>query len=253
MFDLDGVLWRGRREVEGAGESLQRLADASVGLVFATNNSTRTPDEVAMKISDLTGFSAAPESVVTSSMAGASILEQGDSPTFVVGERGVAVALETAGLAITSDPSLARSVMVGLAREVDYRQIANASTAIRSGARFVATNTDPTFPTETGLEPGSGAIVAAIATAAGRPPEVAGKPGRPMIDLIKARGVRDAVVVGDRLDTDIAMAAAEPGWTSILVLSGVTAAEDPNTAQADHVTPDVRAAVDLLLGELLRQ
>jgi 4-nitrophenyl phosphatase len=134
--------------------------------------------------------------------------------------------------------------MVGLTKAVDYQTIAAAATAVRNGARFIATNTDATYPTATGLMPGAGSLVAAIAVASGVQPEVAGKPHRPMRDLVRARMKNGVWVIGDRVDTDIEMAVEEPEWTSILVLSGVG---NDGTGGADHVVADLAAAADLIL------
>jgi 4-nitrophenyl phosphatase len=123
--------------------------------------------------------------------------------------------------------------------------LTRAADAVRFGARFIATNTDPTFPVADGLLPGGGAIVAAVRATTGVEPEVAGKPNAPMRALLRAKGIRDAWVIGDRVDTDIALARAEPDWTSILVLTGVTGPE--GTGDADFVVPDLAAAVDLVL------
>jgi 4-nitrophenyl phosphatase len=125
--------------------------------------------------------------------------------------------------------------------------LGGAMNAIRNGARFIATNDDATFPTENGLMPGAGAIVAAIAAASGVSPIVAGKPNEAMRSLIRSRGVGRAWVVGDRPDTDVAMASAEPDWSSVLVLTGVTDETSADSNHADHVVPDLSAAVDLVL------
>ena len=112
-------------------------------------------------------------------------------------------------------------MVVGFHRGFDYDELVRASAAVRNGARFVATNLDATYPVPGGMIPGSGAIGAAVATASGRAPEVAGKPERPMVDLIRARFGSSGLVVGDRPSTDGALAEAL-GWPFALVLSGVT-------------------------------
>ncbi len=248
LCDLDGVVYRGQAALPGAADALRRLSEAGVSVFFITNNSTRTPEEGAAKIEKVTGVEVTADQLLTSSLASVALLAPEDGPVLVVGEEGVRDAVRRAGLAATDDPSLARTVLVGLARHFDYPLLAAAMEAIRSGARFVATNADPTFPTETGFEPGAGSMVAAIATAAGAVPEVAGKPHRAMRELIRSRGVGDAWVVGDRADTDIALARDEPDWRSILVLTGVTTAETADAAGADFVVADLAAAVDLVLG-----
>jgi 4-nitrophenyl phosphatase len=201
----------------------------------------------AEKITSLTGVAVTADQVLSSSLAAVSLLGSNDGPVLVVGEEGVADAVRRAGLQETTEPREARSVLVGLTRDLSYDLLGRAMTAIRAGARFVATNDDATFPTEEGLMPGAGAIVAAIAAATDQSPLVAGKPNRAMRELIRSRGVGAAWVIGDRVDTDIALASDEPDWRSILVLTGVTDAGEVPGARADHVVADFPAAVDLVL------
>jgi HAD superfamily hydrolase (TIGR01450 family) len=246
LCDLDGVVYRGDTLIDGSDSALRRLIETGIDVWFVTNNSTRHPKQVVAKLNLLTGLDFDPDRVFTSPQAGVRLLEPGDGPCLVVGEEGIRAALEEAGFEITTDPTMARSVMVGLDRDTDYQRIADAAEAVRRGARFIASNDDPTYPTSDGLLPGAGSMVAAIAIAAGRSPEVAGKPNLPMRRLIRSRGVGDAWVIGDRVDTDIAMAVEEEGWRSILVLSGVTKQGSPT---ADLVAADLGEAVGLVLGE----
>lgn len=248
LTDLDGVLYRGSQVLAGVPGALSRLHSAGVEVLYITNNSLRSPRAGAEKISMLTGVPVTPEQLLTSGRAAAEMLRPEDGPVLLVGEDGVVDALESAGLEATTDPTQARSVLVGLTRRLSYQVVHDAMTAIRSGARFIATNTDATYPTEHGMAPGCGAIVAAIATASGRAPEVAGKPHPPMVELIRSRVTEPVWVIGDRIDTDIALARGQAGWTSILVLSGVTGAEEAGNGGADHVVADFAAAVDLVLG-----
>lgn len=248
ICDLDGVIYRGRTPIPGSPEGLARLEDSGAHVLFATNNSTRSPADSAKKIKEVTGIEVDPDDVFTSAMASAGILAPEDSPVMVIGESGIIDAVRGRGLELTEVPEDAKAVVVGLYRGVGYNDIANAADAVRNGARFIATNTDTTFPTASGLKPGSGAIVAAIAAVAGQSPEVCGKPHAPMRALIKRTGIGDDVwVVGDRVDTDIALANGESGWRSILVLTGVTGPGEP-TGGADHVVEDFAAAVDVVLG-----
>jgi 4-nitrophenyl phosphatase len=143
-------------------------------------------------------------------------------------------------------------VVVGLHRGFDFDELDRASGAVRAGARFVATNLDATYPVPGGMIPGSGAIAAAVATAAGRAPEVAGKPERPMVDLIRARLGSEGIVVGDRPSTDGALAGALD-WPFALVLSGVTQQDATPGGEAipdpppPFVAPDLAALVPRLL------
>jgi HAD superfamily hydrolase (TIGR01450 family) len=247
LCDLDGVIYRGRSVLHGVPDALARLVDAGVQIFYMTNNSTRTPEEGAQKIYAMTGIETSEDQVLSSSLAAVGVLGHGDGPVLVVGEAGVSDAVARAGLEETDDPEQARSVLVGLARHIDYDLLGRAITAITGGARFIATNDDATFPTETGFMPGAGAIVAAIARATSTEPVVAGKPHRPMRDLIRSRGVGAAWVIGDRPDTDIAIALEEPDWQSILVMTGVADDEDFAGSGADHIAADFPAAVDLVL------
>lgn len=250
LCDLDGVVYRGRMVLPGVEAALESLAAAGVEVLFITNNSTRTPHATAEKIAGLTGVPVAAHQVLTSSSAAMTLLDGSDGPVLIVGEEGVRSAVEQAGLTVTEDPLAARAVVVGLTRSLTYELLAAAMQAIRGGARFIATNDDTTFPTEDGLAPGCGAIVAAIAAASGLRPEVAGKPNKPMRDLIRSRVDGEAWIIGDRLDTDIALAAGEPDWHSILVLTGVTGEDDVANGEADFVVADLPKAVDLVLGHL---
>jgi glycerol-1-phosphatase len=252
LCDLDGVIYRGQSALPGVPSALKRLTDAGARLLYITNNSTRSPEAGAEKIERLTGLEVAPDQVLSSSLAATAMLGPGDGPVLVVGEEGVTDAVTRAGLETTRDPDAARSVLVGLTRDLSYELIADATRAIRNGARFIATNADVTFPTEDGLAPGAGAIVAAIAAAAQSEPVIAGKPHQPMKDLIRSRGVGRAWIIGDRADTDIALASGEADWTSILVLTGVTEEGDAHDSGADHVVADFPAAVDLVLAAVHR-
>ena len=147
---------------------------------------------------------------------------------------------------MTDDPTVATALLVGLDFELTFDRLTRAADAVRFGARFIATNIDPTLPVAGGsLLPGAGSMVAAVRVATGIEPEVAGKPRPPMRALAQSEGNRGSV--GDRgpADTDIALARAEPDWTSILVLTGVTGPEEGG--DADYVVPDLEAAVDLVL------
>jgi 4-nitrophenyl phosphatase len=246
------VVYRGGVAIPGASDALLALHRASVVTYFITNNSTRTPEASAARITEVTGVEVPGERVLTSPQAALTLLDPDDAPIFVVGESGITVVAEEAGYPVTDQPEEARAVLVGLTRDLSYGLLAAAMAAIRNGARFIATNDDTTFPTETGLAPGAGAIVAALSAATEVEPEVAGKPNPAMRDLIRSRVPGPAWIVGDRIDTDILMAAAEPAWRSILVMTGVTGDEEAAGAGADHVVADLTAAVELVLDGLER-
>lgn len=252
ICDLDGVLYRGNSAVPGSASALQRLYADGLRVVYVTNNSTRSQGATAEKIQRLTGVEVDPSEICTSAMAAASVLSPEDDPVLIVGEEGIIEALEAKGYSTTSDPNIASSVVVGLYRGLTYETIARAADAVRNGARFIATNRDNTYPTTNGVKPGSGAIVAAVEAVAGVEPQVCGKPHAPMRSLIHELGISDAWVIGDRVDTDIALAMDEPDWRSILVLSGVTGPDDPRDG-ADHVVADFAAGVDVVLSHTDRR
>ncbi len=220
VCDLDGVVYLGSQPIAGAADSLMRLIDGGHEVLFCTNNSWRPPEAVAAKIADVTGFAATPEMVVTSAMVAGDLVDEG--PVYVLGGPGIVVAVTGRGFETTRDPISARTVVCGIDLDLTYDSLAGASTAVRNGARLIATNHDATYPTERGLLPGAGSVLAALETASGAEAVVAGKPHAPMRALIRGRANgRPVWVVGDREDTDLEMAYVE-GWRSALVLTGVT-------------------------------
>lgn len=246
IFDLDGVLYRGDEAVPGAGEALTKLANEGCQPVFVTNNSTRTPEETASKIGDLTGFAAQSGQVVSSAQAAAAMLHDGDSPAFLLGAGGVRSALAERGYELVDQWREARAVIVGLDLDLSYERLTSAVMAVRAGARFIATNVDATYPTPEGLWPGAGALVAAVQAATGITPEVAGKPHAAMRRLLKERlAPGQSLVVGDRPETDLALGVAE-GWTTVLVLTGVTASATSVVPEPDYVLDSVADLPNLL-------
>lgn len=243
VCDLDGVLYLADEAVPGAGAALGRLEAAGHGLLFCTNNSSRTRRQAADKISRVTGYPADIDQIASSSMAAGRLLDGGR--VLVVGGAGIVEAVESAGGEVVRDGP-ADAVVVGIDFDFTYDTLHSASRAVRDGARFIATNRDETFPTPGGLKPGAGSLVAAIAAAAGVEPEVAGKPEPTMRRLIgEMTGDGQVVMVGDRPGTDLAMAHAE-GWMSVLVESGVTPPGAQVEPTPDHVIADVTELPGLL-------
>lgn len=248
ICDLDGVVYRGREPVPGSAASLERLRTAGWHVVFCTNNSSRTPEDVAARIRSIAGFEATPDQVVTSAAAAARLLAAQRPPTFVLGGEGVTDALLKAGIPLVTSAAEAEAVVVGLAIGLTYQWLREAADAVRKGARLIATNNDATYPAEDGLWPGAGAIVAAVEVASGGKAQVAGKPFDPMRELLREVLHPGLVwVVGDRADTDLEMAVAEPEWRSALVLTGVAISGDGMVPQPDLVAPDLPGVVDHLL------
>ena len=236
VCDLDGVVYLLGNPIPGAGKALIDLDRAGYSILFVTNNSTRTPVTTADRIAKLTGYPAGARQVIGSAEAAVTLLAPEAGPVLVVGGAGIRQALSAGGIFETDDPSAAAAVVVGLDTNISYHRLRDAVVAVRNGARFIATNTDATFPTPDGLWPGAGAMVAAIEVAAGTRPEIAGKPHSPIRKLIQERLEPGPVwVIGDRPETDLAMARLE-GWTSVLVLTGVVS---ETGAVADEHSPDL--------------
>jgi HAD superfamily hydrolase (TIGR01457 family) len=228
-FDLDGVLYRGDRAIDGAARVVDSIRSAGKRLVFLTNNSARTPDRIAARLEGM-GFEVRIEEVVTSALTTAAMLSAEGAPgssAYVIGEEGVRTALVQAGIdVVDGEPDRTDLVVVGWDRSADYAKLRRASLLVERGARLVATNGDRSFPAEDGLWPGAGALLAAITTTTGAEPTVVGKPATPMFDAVRSMSAAERpLMVGDRLDTDIA-GAANAGWDSALVLTGVSAPRD---------------------------
>jgi HAD superfamily hydrolase (TIGR01457 family) len=227
LFDLDGVLYRGSEVVPGAPEAVARLRAAGKGVAFVTNNSGRTPEAVATHLAGL-GIPAAAEEVETSAMVTAGQLAaRGVSEAFVVGEEGILRALRDAGIAIAGvDAEQTQVVVVGWDRQVDYEKLRRASLLVQRGAALVATNADASYPAGDGNWPGAGALLAAVETTTGAHAEVFGKPEAPiMLAALDRAGGGRPLVIGDRLETDIAAATALR-WDSLLVLTGISTSDD---------------------------
>ena len=237
VCDLDGVVYIEDEPIPGAGDALAALDEAGYFVLFATNNSSRTTAEVIGKIATLTGYQPRSHQVVSSAEAAARMLLPDRPPTLVTGGPGISEALAQHEIPTTLAPDEAEAVVIGLAMDLTYQHLKRATLAVRAGARLVATNGDVTFPTPEGLVPGAGAMVAAVEAATDTKAEVAGKPNAPIRAVISDRLTDGPVwAVGDRAETDLAMARAE-GWISVLALSGVTAelADVPRELKPDMV------------------
>lgn len=237
VFDLDGVLWRGDTKIDGGVRAAATLVDAGEQVLFVTNFSYAPIEEVEAKLARF-GVDGRGR-VITSSLAAASLVEPGEA-VLLCGGPGLRRALESRGARIVGEPARASSVVVGYQPGLDYRELSRVCRAIWSGARFIATNEDGTYPAPDGLLPGTGATVAAITAATGAVPAIAGKPHEPMAALVWARlGRGEGVFFGDRADTDGAMA-QRLGFRFAFVRSGVTSADPPS---ADVAGDDAWAAL----------
>ncbi|NUO60782.1 MAG: HAD-IIA family hydrolase [Hamadaea sp.] len=239
ILDLDGVVFLIDRPIPGAVETVGRLRAGGVPVMFATNNASRRAGEVADLLSGM-GVAASAAEVLTSAGAAAATLAgrfPADSPVLVVGAEALRDEVREAGLRLVEgadDKPVA--VVQGYGPEVGWRQLAEASLAIRAGALWVATNTDRTLPSPRGPLPGNGSLVSVIATALDRKPDlVIGKPEPGLFETAaRLTGAQRPLVVGDRLDTDIA-GARRAGVDSLLVLTGVS-----SRADVEQTAPELR-------------
>ncbi|MUL85340.1 MULTISPECIES: HAD-IIA family hydrolase [unclassified Mycolicibacterium] len=235
LLDLDGTVFRGHEPTAGALESLAGLA---ARVLYVTNNASRAPAQVAEHLREL-GFAAGADDVVTSAQSAAHVLAAQlppDSAVLVVGTDALADEVRNVGLrpvrTFDEDPV---AVVQGHSPATAWPDLAEAALAIRAGALWVAANVDLTLPSERGLLPGNGSMVAALRVATEQDPFVAGKPQPTLMNDALSRGTFSApLVVGDRLDTDIAGAVAA-GLPSLMVLTGVSTA-----TEAVHAVPSER-------------
>ncbi len=245
LIDLDGTVFRGHRPTDGA---VQTLDEVDSRKLFVTNNASRSADEVAAHLRDL-GFTATDDDVVTSAQSAAHLLSgelPPDSPVLIVGTDALANEIAAVGLRpVRRFDDNPVAVVQGFSMTIGWPDLAEAALAIRAGALWVAANIDPTLPTERGLLPGNGSLVAALRAATGAEPKVAGKPAPTLLNDAVARGdYRAPLVVGDRLDTDIEGANAAK-FPSLMVLTGVSSARDAVYARPEqrptYIGHDLRA------------
>lgn len=248
VLDLDGVIWLGNEPIPGAADAVGRLQTAGAEVLFVTNMSRLTEAEQEAKLASH-GIDAA-GAVLTSAMAAGRLVSDGDR-VVVVGGPGIDEAVEKrGGRVVRSGP--AELVIVGIDPSFDYDELGRAMAAVRGGARLVGTNHDPTYPTDEGLKPGGGAIVAAIAAAAETTPTFAGKPHATAAALVRDRLGDRGLMVGDRPDSD-GLFAVELGYEFALVLSGVTSSEDlPVEPTPAVVADDLASLVSTRLGQVER-
>jgi len=239
LFDMDGVLYRGDQTLPGARELLDHLRARGVPHLFLTNNASRTPGQVAAKLQSM-GIRATADQVLTSAEVAVADVARTARPTdrvFVVGGGGIRAAMALAGLTLADRHEEATIVLVGLDRGCTYERLARAALAVQRGARFLGTNGDRSYPTERGLEPGAGALIAVIEATTGVRAHLYGKPEPAMFDAALSRlGVPGGmtVMVGDRHETDI-VGGARAGCITVAVASGV---DDEAHLRAAQPAPD---------------
>jgi 4-nitrophenyl phosphatase len=238
ILDMDGVLWKGDAPIGDLPATFNRIRERGLKFVFATNNGTKTPEEYQTKLAEL-GVQVDASQVLTSALGIAFMLSRKypkGTKIFVIGENGIRVALEEKGfeiLPVEGAPE-AQIFVMGIDRGISFQKVAEATLLVRAGIPFYTTNADMTFPTPRGEIPGSGSWLSVVSSATGIQPIIAGKPFPHLMELSLERlGTKkeETLVVGDRLETDIAAGQAV-GCPTALVLSGVS-----TKTQADAWTP----------------
>ncbi|WP_037604938.1 HAD-IIA family hydrolase [Streptacidiphilus rugosus] len=237
LLDLDGVVYAGPAAIPHAVPSLDAARAAGMHLAYVTNNASRTPQAVAAHLTEL-GIAAEPTDVITSAQAAARLVAEklpAGASVLVIGGEGLVEAVRERGLVpVRSLDEGPAAVVQGYDPAIGWQQLAEASYAVQQGLPWVASNTDLTIPTARGTAPGNGTLVAAVRTATGVEPEVAGKPLPPMHrETVIRTGAKRPLVVGDRLDTDIE-GAFNGGVDSLLVFTGVTRPADLPEAEAKY-------------------
>ncbi len=252
ILDMDGVLWKSDSPIGDLPSIFSRIEVLGLKVIFATNNGTRTPDQYAQRLNKY-GIHARPDQVVTSALAAVHLLCQKfprGAKVFAIGGDGVMAALSESGfqlLSIQEAPN-AQAVVMGIDVQINFEKMREATLLVRRGIPFYATNPDKTFPTPRGEIPGAGAWVSVITTATDVEPVYAGKPTPFMIDLARERlgtSKGETLVVGDRLETDIAGGQAA-GCPCALVLSGVSTADQAKSwrPKIDIITRDLAELVE---------
>ncbi|MBP8251881.1 MAG: HAD family hydrolase [Herpetosiphon sp.] len=248
LSDMDGVLVHGARIIPGAPEFLNRLRTSGRRFLVLTNNSMYTQRDLQARLARI-GLDLQPSEIYTSALATAKFLDtqRPDGTAFVIGEAGLTNALYDVGYTLTEhDPDY---VVIGETMAYSFEKITQAVRLVAAGARLIATNPDVSGPTETGMVPACGAVVALIQAATGAQAYFVGKPNpvmmRTALRTIDAHGA-EAMMIGDRMDTDI-IGGTEAGMRTALVLTGVSTRESAErfpyrpTAIVDSVADLFRA------------
>lgn len=251
LVDLDGVAYKGHLPIPHAAESLTAARAAGLRLVFVTNNASREPEEVAGQLTGL-DIPTGPDEVMTAAQACAALLRTRLEPgarVLVVGGAGLRTAVAGAGLTVVDSADDAPdAVAQGYAAGLAWSDLAEAAYAVAAGAWHVASNLDLSLPTARGFAPGNGALVGAVVAATGVEPDSAGKPAPTMYRMAVDRaGAERPLVIGDRLDTDLA-GARGGGYPGLHVLTGVSTARDAVLAapglRPDFVGADLRSLLE---------
>jgi 4-nitrophenyl phosphatase len=253
LLDMDGVVYRGDAVLPGARDLLEFMRVRGIPHVFLTNNSSLTPRHYADKLLRM-GIRTTPDRILTSALVAVQDLRRSAGPddrVLLLGGAGVREALAVSGLTLADHYREATVVLVGLDRALTYEKLAQAALAIGRGARFLATNGDRSYPSERGLEPGAGALVAALQTTTGVAPKMYGKPEPEMFaQALELLGTPPELtgMVGDRYETDV-LGAARCGLVTIAVTTGVSSEAELRAADPapDWIFPslvELRAAMN---------
>ena len=245
LFDLDGTVYLGEQLIPGAGEAIAALRAAGRRVAFLSNKPLQTRGDYALKLARL-GVPAQPDDVINSSLVLARHLRALDpgAPVFVIGEPPMIAEMRAHGFEVRDDERV-RWVVIAFDRTFSYAKLNTALQAVKGGARLIATNPDRTCPVEGGEIPDCAGMIAAVEAVTGKQVEaVVGKPSPIILEVaLAALGVpaAEAVMVGDRIETDIVMG-KRLGLATILVLSGITRPGDPRIAALapDHVLGSIR-------------
>lgn len=255
LLDLDGVVWRGEHPIPGAAETIARMRADGKRVIFVTNNASRAPRDYAVKLMRML-IPTEPSDVVTSAHAVVDRLRsiglQPGDRVHVCAAPGLHQFLVTTGFTSTRETHDVKAVVVAWNPALAFEDLRRASDVARTGLPFIAANRDATYPSEHGLVPGTGAILAAIETASGRTAYVVGKPQPETIRIaLEKAGVaaERALFLGDRADTDVA-GAREAGVPVALVLTGVTSEHDlaSLTHQPDWILAELADVYSTPLG-----
>ena len=247
---MDGVIYKGKELINGAAEFIEKLRKNNIPFLFLTNNSQRTRRDVAHKLTKM-GIAASEEDVFTCGVATARYLasKKPNGTAFVIGENGLTSAMFKNGLTVVdSSPDY---VVVGEGRIISFEMIEKATRFVMDGAQLIATNLDPSCPTDEGIRPGCGAIVAMIESATGKKSFSVGKPSPIMMRVARKQiglATDETVMIGDTMSTDI-LGGNQMGYKTVLVLSGGTAEKDiDNFAYSpDYVVKDISCIPDELI------
>ncbi|KRN52637.1 HAD family sugar phosphatase [Fructobacillus fructosus KCTC 3544] len=230
LIDLDGTIYHGKNPIPEAKRFVHRLQEANIPYLFVTNNSTKTAEAFAEDLTRLHGIKTSKEQVYTSAMATADYVasdsfKKGLKKVYLIGEAGLEEAFTRPEIQLVSYDQ-ADYVVMGLDRSFTYQKLMEATFAIQRGARFIATNADTNLPSEKGMLPGAGSLVAALKTATGVAPTIIAKPEAPIMQgaLKRLNNPKKPIMVGDNYQTDI-LAGIQNGLATLLVYTGVSTKE----------------------------